>query len=273
MAAQDYFLAGGALQARLRALLERETARVAPRFGLQRRDFLRGAMGALAASAVLEQVPGFRSIAEAQQGFEPPSDDCYAQAEAAHASFTRSDASSAPDWEIIHAAARAQQAAVPRTVMNMLSTMSTLYVGSGISRLTHNLQTATRAMRANASDETVLIALMHDAGEVVSGTNHAEVAAALLRPYVSSASYYIVRTHMEFQLKHYGDEILLPTDMRDRYADQPWYTQAAVFSDAFDQMAFDPDYDTLPLAEFEPLVQQFFGRVPSHTERTVADCL
>jgi predicted HD phosphohydrolase len=273
MAAQDYFLAGGAMQARLRALLERETARRAPRFGVQRRDFLRGAMGALAASAVLEQLPRFRSIAEAQEGFEPPSDDCYAQVEAAHARFTSSDASSAPDWEIIHAAARAQQTAVPRTVMNMLGTMSTLYIGAGISRLMHNLQTATRAMRANASDETVLIGLIHDAGEVVSTTNHAEVAAALLRPYVSPASYYIVRTHMEFQLKHYGDEIFLPTDMRDRYVDQPWYAQAAVFSDALDQMAFDPDYDTLPLAEFEPLVQQFFGRVPAHAERTAEDCL
>jgi predicted HD phosphohydrolase len=273
MTTQDYFLADGAVQARLRALLERETARRAQRFGVQRRAFLRGAMGALAASAVLEQLPRFRSVAEAQAGFEPPSDDCYAQVAAAHARVASSDASSAPDWEIIHAATQTQQAAVPRTVMNMLSTMSTLYIGAGISRLMHNLQTATRAMRANASDETVLIALMHDAGEVVSATNHAEVAAALVRPYVSRASYYIVRTHMEFQLKHYGDEVFLPTDMRDRYAGQPWYTQAAVFSDAFDQMAFDPDYDTLPLAEFEPLVQQFFGRVPPRAERTAEDCL
>jgi predicted HD phosphohydrolase len=273
MTAEDYFLAGGTRQATLRALLEREAARRGPRFGMRRRAFLRGPMGALAASAVLAQLSRFRSRAEAQEGFAPPSDDCYAEVQAAHARFTQSDASAAADWEIIHAAARAQQPAVPQTVLNMLRAMSTLYAGAGISRLQHNLQTATRVLRANQPDETVLIALIHDAGEAVSGTNHAEVAAALLRPYVSPASYYIVRTHMEFQLKHYGDQVLLPTDMRDRYVDQPWYLHAVAFSDAFDQLSFDPDYPTLPLSEFEPLVQQFFGRIPSHEQRTAQDCL
>jgi predicted HD phosphohydrolase len=273
MSAEDYFQGHGRCQAALRRLLEREATLRASRFGLQRRSFLSGAMGALAASAVLTQVPRFRSLAEAQEGFEPPTDDCYAEVEAAHASFKQSEASSALDWEIIQTAAHAQQAAVPHTVMNMLSTMSTLYAGAGISRLTHNLQTATRAMRANASDETVLIALIHDAGELVSGTNHAEVAAALLRPYVSRDSYFIVRTHMEFQLKHYGDQVLLPTDMRDRYLNEAWYPQAVVFSDAFDQMAFDPNYDTLPLAEFEPLVRAWFGRIPPQQQRTAEDCL
>ncbi len=273
MNTEDYFLGTGSLQAAQRRLLEREAALRAPRFGLARRNFLGGAMGALAASAVLSQMPRFRSMAEAQEGFEPPTDDCYAEVEAAHAGFKQSDASSALDWEIIQSAARAQQAAVPHTVMNLLSTMSTLYAGAGISRLAHNLQTATRALRANASDETVLIALVHDAGEVVSGTNHAEVAAALLRPYVSSDSYYIVRTHMEFQLKHYGDKVLLPTDLRDRYLAQPWYARAVIFSDALDQLAFDPDYDTLPLAEFEPLVRTTFGRIPPHKNRPAEECL
>jgi predicted HD phosphohydrolase len=60
------------------------------------------------------------------------------------------------------------------------------------------LQTATRARRANATDELVLVAVVHDAAEVVSSTNHAELAAALMRPYVSERAYYIVRTHMEF---------------------------------------------------------------------------
>jgi len=272
MIREDYFRADGSVQRAMRMLLEREASLRAARFGVARRAFLGGAMGALAASAVLNQMPGFRSVAQAQQDFEPPTEDCYAEMQAAHAQFTQSDRGSALDWQIIEAAARSQQSAVPRTMMNMLWTLETLYSGALASRLQHNLQTATRALRANLPDETVLISLMHDAAEVVSGTNHAEVAAAMLRPYVSEPSYFIVRTHMEFQLTHYGDVIGYPTNLRERYASEPWYADAVRFSDELDQLAFDPDYETLPLGEFEPLVHEFFGRTPAHENRTAQDC-
>jgi hypothetical protein len=41
----------------------------------------------------------------------------------------------------------------------------------------------------------------------------------------------------------------------------------------WDQTSFDPAYTTLPLAEFEPLVKQFFDRVPAQKNRTADDCL
>ena len=34
---------------------------------------------------------------------------------------------------------------------------------------------------------------------------------------------------------------------------------AEQFADEWDQIAFDPDYDTLPLSHFEPLVRKIFG--------------
>ena len=34
---------------------------------------------------------------------------------------------------------------------------------------------------------------------------------------------------------------------------------AAQFADEWDQTAFDPDYDTLPLEHFEPLVRERFA--------------
>jgi predicted HD phosphohydrolase len=273
MRSEDYFLAGGPTQAASRALLLREAALRAPRFGMARRSFMASAMGALAASSVLAQLPHFTSEAEAQDGFEPPSEDCYAELLAAHASFTQTADSKALDWQIIQAAAEAQQAAVADTVLNMLKAMNTLYAGFGISRLMHSLQTATRALRSQASDELVLVSLIHDAGEVVSATNHAEVAAALLRPYVSDTGYYVTRTHMEFQLAHYGDKVLLPTDMRDRYKAEPWYGPAVLFCDGWDQNAFDPNYETLPLEEFEPLLREVLGRTPEERNRTAEDCL
>lgn len=273
MLEDDYFRAPGPGQALMRAVLEREAARRADRFGVPRRAFLGSAMGALAATSILTQTPGFRSVAEAQDGFVPPDDDCYAEVEATHASFVRTDESRPVDWQVIQHAALAQQKAVPETVMNMLRALGEVYVGAQISRGEHCRQMATRALRANANDETVLAALVHDACEVVSGANHAELGAALARPYVSDASYWIMRTHMEFQLKHYGDKIFLPTNQRDRYRDAPWYADAVIFSDAFDQLAFDPSYESLPLAEFEPLVRDFFGRTPAHVVRTASDCL
>ena len=36
-------------------------------------------------------------------------------------------------------------------------------------------------------------------------------------------------------------------------------TLAAQFADEWDQIAFDPDYDTLPLEHFEPKVRELFG--------------
>ncbi|MEY2447749.1 MAG: hypothetical protein QOH79_1225, partial [Acidimicrobiaceae bacterium] len=32
------------------------------------------------------------------------------------------------------------------------------------------------------------------------------------------------------------------------------------FADEWDQVAFDPDHDTLPLSHFEPLVRKTFAR-------------
>ena len=257
----------------MRSLLEREASLRARRFGMDRRSFLESAMGALAASAVVQQMPQFRSIAEAQTNFSGPSEDCYAATQAANARFRRADAASELDWSLILTASRAQQAALADTVLNMLNALATLYGGFGVSELTHMTQTATRASRAGASDELILLALLHDVGDAISGINHAEIVAALVRPYVSAGGYALVRTHMEFQLKHYGDEILQPTDMRERYAAQAWYADAVRFSDEWDQASFDPDYDTLPLVAFEPLLRATFAAVPEALERTARDCL
>jgi predicted HD phosphohydrolase len=258
----------GQARAAMRAVLEREAALRAPRMGVDRRHFLGGAMGALAASAALPQLAAFRSLAEAQDGFVPPSEDCYAEVQAAH-----TNGATVLDWQLIQRASVAQQAAMPDTVLNMLRTLSTLYGGFGVSQLFHMTQTATRARRDNARDELVLLALLHDVGELLTGLNHAEFAAALVRPYVSSDGYHVVRTHMEFQLRHYGDKVLQPTNMRDRYVDQPWYADAATFSDAWDQMSFDPGYATLALADFEPLIRATFSVVPAQQDRPARDCL
>ena len=57
--------------------------------------------------------------------------------------------------------------------------------GYKVDRLEHSLQSATRAYRDDADDEMVVAALLHDIGDLLSPYNHSELAAAVLRPYVS----------------------------------------------------------------------------------------
>ena len=269
----DYFRADGSTQAFMRELVEREAAVRAPRFGLGRREFLSGTMGALAALSVIQQASRFRSRAEAQDGFVSPTEDCYAELAATHATFTSLASTTKLDWQIIQAAAHVQQRAVPEIVIGMLRVVETLSAGFGVTQLVHMTQTATRARRANASDELVLVALIHDIGKVISNANHPEIAGALARPYVSDDAYRSLRHHMEFQWQHYGDKLGLPTDLRERYVDQPWYEQTARFTDEWDQTSFDPEYASLPLEEFEPLIRSRFGRTPESRNRTADDCL
>jgi predicted HD phosphohydrolase len=250
----------------MRSLLEREAAVRAPRFGMKRRSFLDGALGALAALTVSQQILRFASPAEAEDGFLPPDDDCYD-------TLRSQPAGAALDWAAIQRATTAQQSAVADTVLNMLRTTRTSYGGFAVSGFVHSTQTATRALRAGARDELVLLAVVHDAADVISPLNHAEIMAALVRPYVSEAGYRVQRTHMEFQLKHYGDKILQPVNLRERYQAEAWYADGAAFSDDWDHVSFDASYDTLPLDAFEPLVRTTFSRTPERTERTASDCL
>ena len=112
-----------------------------------------------------------------------------------------------------------------------------------VSRLEHCLQTATRAQRDGADDETIVCALLHDIGDVIAPANHSQAAAALLRPYVSDKNYWIVLTHGLFQgyywMHHYDED----RNLRDQHKDHPYYQDCIDFCAKWDQKSFDPDYE------------------------------
>jgi predicted HD phosphohydrolase len=176
------------------------------------------------------------------------------------ASFTRADQATDAEWRWIGMATIAQQPAVAETLLAMLTSTKGFNVGFKVDQLTHMTQAATRAKNANASDELVLCALCHDIGKVISIEGHPEIAAALLRPYVSDGVYQIVRTHQDFQGKWYYNYLGRPTNLRDQYVALPWYNQAVTFTDEWDQISFDPTFKTQPLDYFEPLVRQMFAK-------------
>lgn len=129
-----------------------------------------------------------------------------------------------------------------------------------ISRLDHCLQAATRAERDGADIETVVCALLHDIGDVIGPANHSQIAAALLRPYVSEKNYWIVLHHGLFQGYYYVHYQGMDRNARDRYRDHEHYQACVDFCHRWDQASFDPGYDTLPMEHFEPLVREIFAR-------------
>jgi predicted HD phosphohydrolase len=147
-------------------------------------------------------------------------------------------------------------ALVPDRILAMLRSLEALQQGFLIDQLEHSLQTATRAERDGADPEVVFASLCHDIGKAVSVPNHPAIAAEILRPYVSDDVYDMIRTHQDFQGKHYYAHFGADPDARDKYEGESFYDLTAHFADDWDQIAFDPEYDTLPLEHFEPLVRE-----------------
>ncbi|HZS05463.1 MAG TPA: HD domain-containing protein [Blastocatellia bacterium] len=176
--------------------------------------------------------------------------------------FTRMDESSTADWMTIGSEVSARQAGMPETIKSMLRRLQEQVDGFAVDQLEHCLQTATRAERAGASEELVVAALCHDIGKVISVANHPAIAAEILRPYVSRETYEIVRTHQDFQGRHYYALMGMDPEARRRHAAEPWYPLACRFTDEWDQTSFDPAYDTLPLEHFEPMIDRIFSRNP-----------
>ena len=147
-------------------------------------------------------------------------------------------------------------------VLDQLRALAGSLSGYKIDRLEHSLQSATRAHRDGADEEMVVAALLHDIGDLLSPYNHSEMAAAVLRPYVSEKTYWIVRHHGLFQSYYYAHHTGGDRNARDAYRDHPWYQDTVDFCHRWDQSSFDPDYESLPLELFEPMVRRIFAREP-----------
>jgi predicted HD phosphohydrolase len=169
--------------------------------------------------------------------------------------FTRMDESTAEQWAVIGKETFEHQDRVAESVLAMLRSLASITDGFAVDQLTHSLQTATRAERAGADEEVVFASLLHDIGKAVSVPNHPEIAAAIIKPYVGADTYNMIRAHQDFQGRHYYHHFGGDPDAREKYEGEPWFDLAARFADDWDQVAFDPDYDTLPLEHFEPLVR------------------
>ena len=173
--------------------------------------------------------------------------------------FTRMDQSTSEQWAVIGVETTQNMSRVADRVLGMLESLAEITDGFAVDQLTHSLQTATRAERAGADEEIVFASLLHDIGKAVSVPNHPAIAAEILKPYVRPAVYSMILAHQDFQGRHYYAHFGGDPDARAKYEGEPWFDLAARFADDWDQIAFDPDYDTLPLEHFEDRVRAVFG--------------
>jgi predicted HD phosphohydrolase len=169
------------------------------------------------------------------------------------------------DWKPIMDESISYQNDMAARVIAMLRQTKGLMLGFPVDQLTHMLQTAAFAERANAPDEVVFAALCHDIGKVVSIRNHANIGAEMLRAYVAPDIVKLLSAHQHFQLRFTAQHlsangIACKAEARDTYVAEPWYALAEKFVDEWDAKAFDPSFKTPALEHYEPLIRSICAK-------------
>ena len=149
---------------------------------------------------------------------------------------------------------------LPKRLIAALSSLNSSLSGYQISRLEHSLQGATGAHLAGEDSEMVIAILFHDIGDELAPYSHSEMAAAILRPFISEKIYWIIKHHGVFQMYYYAHHSGGDRNARELFIDSPWYQDAIKFCHEYDQNCFDPDYESKPLEFFVPMINEFFSK-------------
>ena len=179
---------------------------------------------------------------------------------APRATFTTMDESTQADWLMIGVEFVRFAQGLPDRVLAHLRLLDGDFGGFPVDRLTHSLQTATRAHADGRDEEYVVCALLHDIGDTLGSFNHADIAAAILKPFVSEPNHWMVEQHGIFQGYYFFHHLGLDRDMREAFRDHPYFARTEEFCARYDGPAFDPRAETLPLAFFEPMVRRVLAQ-------------
>ena len=147
-------------------------------------------------------------------------------------------------------------------LIKFINGLSSTLEGYQITRLEHSLQTATRALNDKTDDEMVVAALLHDIGDELAPLNHSEYAAAVLKPYVSEKTHWIIEKHGIFQMYYYAHHLGGNKNEREKFKGHKYYIDTINFCENWDQKSFDPNFKSLTLKDFEPYVKKIFNRTP-----------
>jgi predicted HD phosphohydrolase len=177
----------------------------------------------------------------------------------ARATFTRMEDSTQADWRAIGAEVMASARTLPDRVLAHLKLLDGDHGGFPIDRYQHSLQTATRALRDGRDEEYVVCALLHDIGDTLGSYNHFDIAAAILKPFVSDANLWMVQQHGIFQGYYFFHHVGLDRDLREQFRGHEHFARTEEFCALYDNAAFDANAPTLPIEEFEPMLRRVFA--------------
>ncbi len=187
------------------------------------------------------------------------------------ATFSSMSDSRAEDWQIIADHYPEFAAALPKRILDHLKLLDGDFGGFPIDRLQHSLQSATRAHLDGRDEEYVVCALLHDIGDTLGPSNHADIAATILQPYVSEENHWIIKHHGIFQGYYFFHYLGLDRNGRDAFKDHPHYQACADFCELYDQNCFDADFDNKPLEFFIPMIERVFAAPKRSLYKAVMD--
>jgi len=175
------------------------------------------------------------------------------------ATFKQMKSGTREDWARIAPQHARLCEGLPERVLTHLRLLDGDYGGFPVDRLTHSLQTATLALADGRPEDYVVCALLHDIGDTLAPNNHPEIAAAILKPYVDRRLHWIVARHGVFQGYYFWHHVGMDRHAREAYRGHEFFDDCAEFCELYDQAAFDPKGETLPLEHFEPMVRRVLG--------------
>ena len=164
------------------------------------------------------------------------------------------------DWQKIVAANSVFSTGHVDRIVTHLNLLKGDCGGFPIDRLEHSLQTATRAHKAGMDEEYVVCALLHDIGDTLGVFNHPDIAAAILKPFVSDKNLWMVENHGIFQGYYFWHHIGLDRNARDQFRGHEAFEYTAQFCHLYDQPAFDAAYESMPLDAFTPMMHRVMER-------------
>ncbi|MGK0375754.1 MAG: putative HD phosphohydrolase [Arenicella sp.] len=176
------------------------------------------------------------------------------------ANFNKMSESTAEDWRSIMGEQMAFFTKLPDRILAHMQLLDEDYGGFPVDRLQHSLQTAELAAEAGEDDQYVVCALLHDIGDTLGSTNHADVAAAILEPFISEENLWMIKHHAIVQGYNFFHHLGLERNMREQFKDHPHYQRTLRFVNKYDDLAFDVSKPKLSLKHFEPMVREVFAK-------------
>ena len=182
-------------------------------------------------------------------------------------SYTRMADMTAADLALVNADADEDAGKLPDRLMRAVADLERSRARCGSAAWSIRCSRPPRAVRAGKDKEYVAAALVHDIGDALAPYSHGEMVAGVLRPFVSERVCWIIQKHALFQSYYYAHLDGGDRNARDKYRDHPFYDDCVEFCEHFDQNCFDPDYDSLPLEHFRPIVERGLQHSPARGGR------